>query len=274
MLCLASCQDDAKIILFSGSELNNESGTYTNTVSSTTLYLNGTPSTDIGIANGKGSYSAKSSDETVVTATVKDARLLLNTHDKVGTATVTVSDKEGNTVTLPVKVSYGIISFDCRNERISVTVNNTYWEDEELQKQVRTELASYSFMNGQKYCTLQPENVNRVLKESSKGKFAIETGNWEVRRQGTYLVKLSDALTGNWESTIEFTYDDNNEKHIFFLNPKLNNSSVRDTGPTPFVWVEDITVTQPVSSVQLPEDSKVLNVVYGSIWRLRPSEIK
>lgn len=273
-LCLASCQDDTEIILFSGSELNNESGTCTNAVSSTTLYLNGTPGADIGIANGKGSYSAKSSDETIVTATVTDARLLLNSHDKVGTATITVSDKEGNTVTLPVKVAYGIMSFDCRGERISVAVDNTYWDKEELQEQVRTELASYSFLNGQKYCTLQPENVNTILKENSKGTFFIESENWKVLRKGTYQVKVSDVLTGTPGVAIEFTYDDNKEKHIFFFNPKLNNSSARDIGPTPFVWVEDITITQPVSSVQLPENSKVLNTVYGTIWRLRPSKIE
>ena len=39
--CVSACQDDAEIILFSGSELVDETGTCTNTVSSTVLYLNG-----------------------------------------------------------------------------------------------------------------------------------------------------------------------------------------------------------------------------------------
>lgn len=75
--CMSACQDDAEIILFSGSELINETGTCTNTISSTVLYLNGRETEDIGIANGKGGYSAQSSDETIVTATVSDDRLLL-----------------------------------------------------------------------------------------------------------------------------------------------------------------------------------------------------
>ena len=39
--CISACQDDAEIILFSGSELIDETGTCTNTISSTVLYLNG-----------------------------------------------------------------------------------------------------------------------------------------------------------------------------------------------------------------------------------------
>ena len=70
--CVSACQDDAEIILFSGSELVDETGTCTNTVSSTVLYLNGWEAENIGIANGKGGYSAQSSDETIVTATVID----------------------------------------------------------------------------------------------------------------------------------------------------------------------------------------------------------
>ena len=75
--CVSACQDDAEIILFSGSELVDETGTCTNTVSSTVLYLNGWEAENIGIANGKGGYSAQSSDETIVTATVIDNRLWL-----------------------------------------------------------------------------------------------------------------------------------------------------------------------------------------------------
>ena len=111
--CISACQDDAEIILFSGSELIDETGTCTNTISSTVLYLNGWESENIGIANGKGGYSAQSSDETIVTATVNDNRLWLSSHGKKGKVTVTVSDKDGNYVTLPVTVSYGVLTFMC-----------------------------------------------------------------------------------------------------------------------------------------------------------------
>lgn len=111
--CVSACQDDAEIILFSGSELVDETGTCTNTVSSTVLYLNGWEAENIGIANGKGGYSAQSSDETIVTATVIDNRLWLSSHGKKGKVTVTVTDKDGNYVTLPVTVSYGVLTFMC-----------------------------------------------------------------------------------------------------------------------------------------------------------------
>lgn len=90
--CISACQDDAEIILFSGSELIDETGTCTNTISSTVLYLNGWESENIGIANGKGGYSAQSSDETIVTATVNDNRLWLSSHGKKGKVTVTRPD--------------------------------------------------------------------------------------------------------------------------------------------------------------------------------------
>lgn len=114
--CISACQDDAEIILFSGSELIDETGTCTNTISSTVLYLNGWEAENIGIANGKGGYSAQSSDETIVTATVNDNRLWLSSHGKKGKVTVTVSDKDGNYVTLPVTVSYGVLTFTCLDQ--------------------------------------------------------------------------------------------------------------------------------------------------------------
>ena len=114
--CVSACQDDAEIILFSGSELIDETGTCTNTISSTVLYLNGWEAENIGIANGKGGYSAQSSDETIVTATVNDNRLWLSSHGKKGKVTVTVSDKDGNYVTLPVTVSYGVLTFTCLDQ--------------------------------------------------------------------------------------------------------------------------------------------------------------
>ena len=51
--CVSACQDDAEIILFSGSELVDETGTCTNTVSSTVLYLNGWEAENIRIAMEK-----------------------------------------------------------------------------------------------------------------------------------------------------------------------------------------------------------------------------
>lgn len=270
VLSLTSCQDNTEIILFSGSELNNETGTCTNTVSNATLYLNGSLSMDIGIANGKGGYSAQSSDETIVTAIVKNDRLLLNAHDKKGKTKVTISDKDGNSATLPVEVSYGVASLYGRTEQISVIVDNVYWKDEELQEAVREELRSYSFLKQGNEYILQPEDVNTYLKENSKGKFTLETGSEEGKREGIYQIKIDDTLTGDFRYTFEFTYNDNNEKHTFFLNPKLKSASVKSVAPAPILFVEDITDIQPVTSVQLPENSRVIYVFYSNLMQLRP----
>ena len=101
--CISACQDDAEIILFSGSELIDETGTCTNTISSTVLYLNGWESENIGIANGKGGYSAQSSDETIVTATVNDNRLWLSSHGKKGKVII------GAMMRKLAHVSYGVL---------------------------------------------------------------------------------------------------------------------------------------------------------------------
>lgn len=149
--CISACQDDAEIILFSGSELIDETGTCTNTISSTVLYLNGWEAENIGIANGKGGYSAQSSDETIVTATVNDNRLWLSSHGKKGKVTVTVSDKDGNYVTLPVTVSYGVLTFTCLDQpEFQVSRPNEgmllFDAEDDLQEKVNAAMVFYSLL--------------------------------------------------------------------------------------------------------------------------------
>ena len=155
--CVSACQDDAEIILFSGSELVDETGTCTNTVSSTVLYLNGWEAENIGIANGKGGYSAQSSDETIVTA---------------GKVTVTVTDKDGNYVTLPVTVSYGVLTFMCVDQpefQVSRPSEDMLSLDSEseLQEKVNVAMASYSFINKGDICILRPDDVYHLSEEGT-----------------------------------------------------------------------------------------------------------
>lgn len=285
VFCISACQDDAEIILFSGSELNNETGTCTNTISSTVLYLNGQETGDIGIANGKGGYSAQSSDEAIVTATVSNDRLLLESHGKKGKVTVTVSDKEGNSVVLPVTVSYGVSSFYCEMGRFAVSVGNEILtsetdENKELLKSLNeTMMETYSFLEEKDICVLQPDNVNRFLQEG-KGSFKLKGADGGIRAEGTYKVSRDEELgTGKPELAFFFYQNqDGTDKllHKFYFEPSfVRQPSTRDTGPISFYWIEQVTDSRYWEGVSLPEeeDVKVFYGVLASSSGTRPAEL-
>ncbi len=275
--CMSACQDDAEIILFSGSELINETGTCTNTISSTVLYLNGRETGDIGIANGKGGYSAQSSDETIVTATVSDDRLLLESHGKKGKVTVTVSDKKGNSVVLPVTVSYGIMTFYCRMNRsgFAISVDNEILtsgtdENKELLKSLNeVMLESYSFLAEQ-------DNVSRFL-EDGKGEFKLKSADGGIRAEGTYKVNRDEELgTGKPELAFSFYQHQNGADkllHKFYFEPSfVRQPSTREVGPIIYYWMEQVADSHYWDGVSLPEagNVKVLYVVLASSSGIRP----
>ncbi|WP_294557688.1 hypothetical protein [uncultured Bacteroides sp.] len=281
--CVSACQDDAEIILFSGSELINETGTCTNTISSTVLYLNGRETGDIGIANGKGGYSAQSSDETIVTATVSNDRLLLESHGKKGKVTVTVSDKKGNSVVLPVTVSYGIMTFYCGMNRsgFAISVDNEILtpgtdENKELLKSLNEiMLESYSFLEEQDICVLQPDNVSRFL-EDGKGEFKLKGADGRVRAEGTYKVNRDEELgTGKPELAFSFYQHQNGADkllHKFYFEPSfVRQPSTREVGPITYYWMEHVTDSHYWNGVSLPESGnvKVLYVVLASSSGIR-----
>lgn len=269
----SACDDDAEIILFSGSQLIDEVGTCTNTVSSLNLYLNGDESADIGIANGKGGYSAQSSDESVVTATVSNDRLLLNSHGKKGKVTVTVSDKKGNSVVLPVTVAYGVMEFLCRGGYgggFAVSVDGKILKagddaNMELLKSVNEAMRPYAFSEGKETCILRPNNINKILGEG-EGTFVFKSDNGDILAEGTYNSGYDDELTtGKQEIFLDFSYRDSEEivkHHKFYYEPKLiSSSSTRSAGPLIFRWVEDVTNSSYLEKVALPVNGKVLYVV-------------
>lgn len=266
---LSSCKDDDEIILFTGSQPNTQSGYLSNQITSTTIFINGSQTQDIGIANGKGGYSASSSDETVITVEVNDNRLLLTSHGKKGQAIVTVSDKKSNKVTLPVTVAYGCIPLKCINQRCFVHVNNELSKDEVLQAKVVEAMKSYSFMKDNEECLLQPVNLSKFLVEEEEGAFIVNTVNGTKSFEGTFKVKLDDTLSGKKGATFVFTY--NGETHTFFYNFSYmdNSSNTRETGPIPFLLFEDVTASPNLESVSLPENSKVLYVLRANVLRTR-----
>lgn len=285
VFCISACQDDAEIILFSGSKLNNETGTCTNTISSTVLYLNGQETEDIGIANGKGGYSAQSSDETIVTATVSNDRLLLESHGKKGKVTVTVSDTKGNSVVLPVTVSYGVATFYCGMNRsgFAISVGNELLtsetdENKELLESLNEVMLEYSFLEEQDVCVLQPDNVNSFLQEG-KGSFKLKSADGGICAEGTYKVNRDEKLgTGKPELAFSFYQNQNGVDkllHKFYFEPSfVRQPSTRETGPITFYWVEQVTDSHFWDGVFLPEGDnvKVLYVVSASSSGIRPAE--
>ena len=187
------------------------------------MYLNGWEAENIGIANGKGGYSAQSSDETIVTATVIDNRLWLSSHGKKGKVTVTVTDKDGNYVTLPVTVSYGVLTFMCVDQpefQVSRPSEDMLSLDSEseLQEKVNVAMAPYSFINKGDICILRPDDVYHLSEEGTGGKFIYKTEDEQILVEGTYQIEWA-SLGGKQKKAFVFTYIDKNnveQQHTFF----------------------------------------------------------
>lgn len=258
--CMCGCDDDADMLFFSGSEPITQTGTCTNLIGSANLYLNGSQTQDIGIANGKGGYSAQSSDESVVSVTVSNNRLVINAHGKEGKVSVTVTDKKGNSKLLPVIVSYGIISFDyfSLESGFNILVNNEFTTDEDLKKQVNEAMNDYPSINeGGKY-VLRPTDLANVFEpgENSGGKLSVYLSEKAQPIEGTYTLYWDDTLNGKKQMAFSFNY--NSETHVYFLNPSFGDDKTRSNSSyTSTYLVEDVTIHCP-SSIVLPENSKVL----------------
>lgn len=272
----SACDDDAQIILFSDSEVIDEIGTCTNTVSSLELYLNGRESADIGIANGKEGYSAHSSDESVVTATVNNDRLLLNSHGKKGKITITVSDKKGNSVVLPVTVAYGGVKLLGIQAAFVISVDGEILRGEDnkqLIESVNEAMAPYAFIKEEETCILQPNDVNKIL---ANGSFKYSSENGKILAEGTYRSEYDDEwITGEQSMFLNFSYQGSKGvvNHKFYFEPKLKSEpTTRETGPVKMYWAQDVTQSSYLDDITLPDNGKVLYVVFTSAYKLRAIE--
>ena len=269
--CMSSCQNDAEIILFSGSEPITQPGTCTNIISSAVIYLNsGNLSQDIGITNGKGGYSVTSSDESVVTATIKDNRLLLASYGKKGKAVVTVKDKKDNVVSLPVTVSYAVFKLTGIYERINVFVNGQQLEDEALTTKVQEALASYFFIKKDWTCVLQPTNSNTFLTEQGTGTFIITDSENVKSIEGTFKTRVEQFPTGK-SGIFDFNYNGGMRTMITDL-PIRSVDQTRDMGPVQYSLLEDLTNSVYLQSINLPENSKVIYAMRCYTHRFGPAE--
>lgn len=273
---LSSCQNDAEIILFSGSGPITESGACTNLISSSTFFLNSSrQSQDIGIANGKGGYSATSADESIVTATISEDRLLLTAHGKKGNTIVTVRDKKDNTVSLPVTVGYGVVTLYNNGQYLSVVnADNTPLVDEVLQAKVKQAMATYSFIQDKGQCLFQPADIAHYFSPEDHGTFVVKNANGAKTFEGTYRIEGEEQSLSQRPGKFIFTY--NNETHTFRLTfPSIASGNdmnrTRSVGPTPFYLMEDVTNSPLLSSVTLPDNAKVL---YGLSTYLRTPSVK
>ena len=244
-------------------------------------YLNGWEAENIGIANGKGGYSAQSSDETIVTATVNDNRLWLSSHGKKGKVTVTVSDKDGNYVTLPVTVSYGVLTFTCLDQpefQVSRPSEDMLLLDaeEDLQKKVNAAMAFYSFINKGDICVLRPDDVYRLSEEGEGGKFTYKTQDEQILAEGTYRIEWA-SLAGKQKKAFVFTYKGENDvekQHTFFnFSPYLGTQSLtRERGPITTAWLEDVSDSPYLEDV-LPADRTVVYWVDTMIFSLSAEDL-
>lgn len=274
----SACQDDTEIILFNGSQFVDETGTRAKAISTTTLYLNGQETADIGIANGKGGYSAQSLDEAIVTATVNNDRLLLNSHGKKGNTTVTVSDKKGNSVVLPVTVTYGVVELRCNGGAFVVCVDGNILRGDDEQKlidSVNEAMLPYAFIENGEICVLQPKDINKILVNGvGEGAFIFKSGKGEILAEGTYKSDYDDEwITGKQQIFFNFSYQDSKgvaKYHKFYYEPKLKfQPSTRDVGPVQMFWAQDVTHSSYLKDITLPDNGKVLYMVVTTVSKIK-----
>ena len=196
---------------------------------------------------------------------------------------MTVSDKKGNSVVLPVTVSYGVISLFCREQTgFVVSVNDELLsmgkdENKELLESVNeVMMQKYSFIKGQEVCILQPDDVDNFMADGN-GSFILKTENGEIRAEGTYQVGHDDDLISDKQCvTFTFSYkdaDSADRQHKFYLEPSFKRTpSTKSVGPTMICWMEDVTDSSCLTEISLPENGKVLYVVFTSSFGIRPAE--
>lgn len=115
--------------------------------------------------------------------------------------TVTVSDKDGNYVTLPVTVSYGVLTFTCLDQpefqvsRPSEDMLLLLDAEDDLQEKVNVAMAPYAFINRGDICVLRPDDVYRLSEEGEGGKFTYKTKDEQVLVEGTYRIEWA-SLAG------------------------------------------------------------------------------
>lgn len=260
-MCAAfsSCYDDkADIVFYLGNQLIDQAGTCTNVLSEVTIYTNGVRTHDIGIAYGKGSYQAVSSNADVVKVKISGDRLQLIGIGNYGSAVVTVTDEKGNQAKLNVVCGEGIRTYQCQStDFFAMDKDNNLLTD--LHQQVADAMAGYQPIKIDGTMTLIPDSIS--IAEHTEGKFTCYADANADACYGTYVEEKT-------ESGITFTFILPEEQHVFQLGGSISqiiesNFASREHGIFPIYLLEDVTERfQSLNSgISLPEGAKVYFVV-------------
>ncbi len=126
-----------------------------------------------------------------------------------GKVTVTVTDKDGNYVTLPVTVSYGVLTFMCVDQpefQVSRPSEDMLSLDSEseLQEKVNVAMALILFINKGDICICGRMMYIIYLKKERR-KFIYKTEDEQILVEGTYRIEWA-SLAGKQKKAFVFTY--------------------------------------------------------------------
>ena len=192
---LSGCYDEsADIVFFTGDTLMGEDMILGNRINTITLYTNGDATADVGIANGKGGYQAKTSDEAIVKVAMEGERLLLTRGDKEGTSQVTVTDDKGNQAVLEVKVGAGVYPlYFTGRERCRAMQQGEAIANENLQSDVEGAMVGYHLLAYGGYYALMPDKIGSFASEGDKGKLLVRYEKSSQTIEGTYSFAVDSA---------------------------------------------------------------------------------
>lgn len=187
IFCSTSCEtsdEERDIIFFSGDTPIYETGTCTNLLSSLTLYTIRTEGARIGIDGGDGDYSLKSGNEEVATAVLSsDKKAVILTPKALGNTTITVSDGNGKTAILPVKVVDYVLDRPVISQQVLVSGNVTPERKAEI---VAEEMKYFNVKIGGGYRFI-PDKMTSDLESGQVIIYAEKWGGVEkrIRYKGT-----------------------------------------------------------------------------------------
>lgn len=260
-MCAAfsSCYDDkADIVFYSGNQLIDQAGTCTNVLSEVTIYTNGVRTHDIGIAYGKGSYQAVSSNADVVKVKIIGDRLQLTGTGNYGSAVVTVTDEKGNQAKLNVMCGEGIRTYQCQStDFFAMDKDNNLLTD--LHQQVADAMTGYQPIKTGGNVIITPDSISTA--EHTEGKFTCYADANADACNGTYVEEQT-------ESGITFTFILPEEQHVFRFGGSISeviasNFASRADVVIPLYLLEDVTdrFQSLNSGISLPDGAKVYFVV-------------
>jgi len=224
-----SCSDDDDDRL---KVLVEESGKFTKEVTTIECGINGGGTRNLQVHGGKGNYSVKSNDENIVKVSISTHDIVI-TPISLGQTGITITDKDNNTLTIPVKVVTTLWGMDVQESYPFIkTEENAEVNEadiEEIKETVQSRLLPKGAAYKMEYTNIGSGKLT-VYPNPSSEKGALE---------GTFEYAEVSGKYG-----LIFKYNGNTYKYIFSTAAGIavgDERSVREVGPRRMYLIEDLT---------------------------------